>query len=135
MRERDSRFGQADKFDCLLRGYRERQSFGVCESDVFTRENDNATRDKTKIFTGVEHFREPIHCAFLIGSAHTLNKRADRVVVRVAGAVIHDRFLLNAFFRDRDCKTDHAFRIRRSREHANLKRIQTFPRVAIAQLC
>ena len=71
----------------------------------------------------MQHFREPIHGAFFIRSAHAFNERADRVVVRVAGAIVHDGFLLNAFLGNSERKMNCAARIRRRREHANLERV------------
>ena len=55
--------------------------------------------------------------------------------MRVARAIVNDRFLLNAFLGDGDCEVDHTFRIGRRGHHANLKCVQTFPRVAVAQFC
>ena len=71
---------------------------GSARPDVFACENDNPPRDEAKIFAGVQHFREPIHRAVFVRRAHAFDERADRVVVRVARAIIDDRFLLNAFF-------------------------------------
>jgi hypothetical protein len=57
-------------------------------------------RDETKIFTGVQHFRQPIDRSLFIRGAHALYKCADRIVVGLASTVVHDSFLLNAFLRD-----------------------------------
>ena len=100
MSQRNSRFGHADKFHRLLRRYRKLQRFRIGEANVFACENDDAACNEPEIFAGMQHFREPVHRAFLIGSTHAFNKRTDRVVVRIAGTIINDRFLLNAFFGD-----------------------------------
>ena len=134
MRKRNARFGQADKFNRLLRRDRQRQRFRIGQTDVFAGENYDATRNEAEVLAGVQHFRKPVHRVFLIGCAHALNKRADRVVMCVARAIVNDRLLLNAFFCHRDREMNDAFRIRRRGQHANLKRVQTFACVAIAQL-
>ena len=66
MRQRDSRFGQADKFHRLLRRDRERQRLRIGEADVFARKDHDAPRDETEIFAGMQHFREPVHGAFFV---------------------------------------------------------------------
>ena len=107
MRQRDSRFGHADEFHRLLRRDREWQRFRIGKADVFARKDYDASRDETEIFAGMQHFGEPVHRAFFVRGAHAFNERADRVVVRVAGAIVNDRFLLNAFLgnlkRERNC--------------------------------
>ena len=57
---------------------------------------------KRKSSPGVQHFREPVDRAFFVGSAHAFDERADRVVVRVADAIVDDGLLLDAFLRDRE---------------------------------
>jgi hypothetical protein len=102
MRERNTRFRHPDKFHGLLGGDRKWQRFRIGQADVFARENDDPTRDEAEIFAGVEHFREPVHGTLFIGSTHAFDKRADRVVMRVAGTIVNYRFLLNAFLGDRE---------------------------------
>ena len=139
MRQGNSSFGQADKFHGLLRGDSKWQRFGIGETNIFARENDNASRDKTEILTGMQHFRKPVHGGFFVRRAHAFDKRADRIVVRVARAIIHDSFLLNAFLRDGKSEMNSSMsvlacllsgcnrgRLRyfwRRRQHANLKRV------------
>ena len=139
MRQGNSCFGQSDKFHGLLGRYGEGQRFRIGEAYVFASENDNAPRDETKIFASVQHFGEPVHGPFFIGRAHAFDKRADRIVVRVARAIIHDSFLLNAFLRDGKSEMNSSMsvlacllsgcnrgRLRylwRRRQHANLKRV------------
>ena len=106
--EGNSCFGHADELDGLLRRDREWQRFRIGQTNVFTRENDDAPGDEAKIFAGMQHFREPVHRVLFVRRAHALDERADRVVVGVAGAVVDDRFLLNAFFRDRDGEMNRA---------------------------
>ena len=98
--EGNARFGHSDEFHGLLRGDRERQRFRIGQSDIFAREDHDASRDEAKVFAGMQHFCEPVDRAFFVGRAHALNECADRVVVRVADAIVDDRFLLNAFLRD-----------------------------------
>ena len=81
----------------------------------------------------MEHFGQPIHCAFFVRSAHALDERADCVVVSVAGAIVDDRFLLNAFLGDCQRELNISSWIRRRGEHANFKGVQTFARIAVAQ--
>ena len=100
--------GSADELDRLLRGDGERQRLRIGQPDVFARENDNAPRDETKVFAGVQHFREPVDRALLVGRAHAFDEGADRVVMRVALLVVDDRFLLNAFLRDFDREMNDA---------------------------
>src|SRR6266571_5920747 len=62
----NSSFGQADKFDGLLRGDCQWQRFWIGKTNIFTRENDNASRDESEILAGVQHFREPVHSGFFV---------------------------------------------------------------------
>ena len=126
----------------------ERQRFRVGQADIFAGENDDAARDETEIFAGMQHFREPVDRAFFVRSAHAFDEGADRVVVRVARAIVDDRFLLNAFLGDgegemdepseRDarssCCEEERRRRRRRRQDADFERVQTFARVAVAEL-
>ena len=61
--------------------------------------------------------------AFLVGGAHAFDEGADRIVMRVAGPVVDNRFLLNAFFGDCDREMDYAiFRFSGwGGEHANFQ--------------
>ena len=72
----------------------------------------------------MQHFREPVHGSLFIGRAHAFDKRTDRIVVRIACAIVNDRFLLNAFLGNREREMDGSvFARRRSREHADLERV------------
>ena len=71
----------------------------------------------------MEHLCQPVHRAFFIRSAHALNERADCVVVRVACAIVHHGFLLNAFLRNGEREMNYAARIRRGRQYADLERV------------
>ena len=102
--ERNARFGHPDKFDRLLRRDRERQRFRISQADVFARENHDPARDETKVFAGMQHFRQPVDRAFFIGGAHAFDEGADRVVVRVALAIVNDRFLSGCFPPRREVK-------------------------------
>jgi hypothetical protein len=104
--ERDPRFGQADEFDGLLGGDGERERLGVGQPDVFAGEDDDAARDETEVFTGVEHFREPVDGAVLVGRAHAFDEGADGVVMGVALFVVDDGFLLNRVFGDGEGEVD-----------------------------
>jgi hypothetical protein len=84
------------KFDGLLRGDGEWQRFCISEANIFAGENDDAPRDESKIFASMQHFREPIHGASFITCAHAFDEGANGVVVRVAGAIVNDGFLLDA---------------------------------------
>ena len=135
--EGNSRFRHSNEFNGLLRRDRERQRLRVGQSYIFAGENHDAARDEAKVFAGVQHFREPVNRAFLVGSAHALDESTDCIVVRVARAVVDNRFLLDALFGDCDREMDHAiFRFPwRRGEHANFQRVQAFPRIPITHLC
>ena len=109
VRERDARLRHPDKFDRLLRRDRKLQRFGVSKTNVFTCENHNPPRDKTEIFPGVQHFRQQVHRAFFIRSAHAFDKRADGVVVGVAVAIVNDGLLLDAFLGNCEREVNHRF--------------------------
>ena len=96
-------------------GDRERQCFRISETDIFARENYDAARDETKIFAGVQHFRQPVDRAFFIRSAHAFDERADRVVMRIAFLIINDRLGLNAFLSDREGEMNKRIRCSRGR--------------------
>ena len=53
-----------------------------------------------RIVARFEHHRDPINGRVGIGSAHGFNKRAGRVVVLVAGAVVDDGVSLDGLFGD-----------------------------------
>ena len=142
--EGNARFRHSDELDGLLRCDGERQRFGIGQADIFARKDDDASRDEAKVFAGVQHFREPVNRAFLVGRAHALDESADRIVVRVADAIVDDGFLLDAFLRD--CEIEMIVgqvSIVRSRlklapsdagvvKDANLESVQRFARIAIA---
>ena len=130
--EGNARFRHPDKFHRMLRGDRERKRFRIGEPDVFARKNHDAARDETKVFSGMEHFRQPINRAFFVRRAHAFDERADRVVVRVAFFVVDDRLLLDAVFCDRVGEVNDAFVVGRRRENADFEGVQTFPGIAIA---
>ena len=123
MRERNACFGQADKFDSLLRRDRQRQRFRIGQTDVFAGKNDNAPRDKAKIFASVQHFGEPVHRASFIRSAHAFDECADRVVVGVTRAIVHNRLLLNALLGNCEREVNHTIGIRLRCEDANFERV------------
>ena len=123
MRERNARLGHTDKFHRLLRRDGQRQCIRIGEADVFASKNDDASRDETEIFAGMEHFSEPVHRAFFIGRTHAFDKRADGIVVRVALAIIDDGLLLDAFLGDCEREVNCAARVRRRCQHANFERI------------
>ena len=52
--------------------------------------------------------------------------------MRVTSAIINDCLLLNAFLGNAKREMIHVIGIRLSREHADLERIQTFTRIAVA---
>ena len=87
----------------------ERERLGVGQADVFAGEDDDAARDETEVFAGVEHFREPVDGAVLVGRAHAFDEGADGVVVGVALFVVDDGFLLNAVFGDGEGEVDDVF--------------------------
>ena len=97
MRKRDARFRHSDKLHRLLCRDRQLQRLGIGKANVLTCENHDPPRNETKVFTGVQHFRQPIHRAPFIRSAHAFDKRADGVVVGVADPIVNDGFLLDAF--------------------------------------
>ena len=78
----------------------------VGQADVFAGEDDDAARDETEVFAGVEHFREPVDGALLVGGAHAFDEGADGVVVGVALSVVDDGFLLNAVLGDGEGEVD-----------------------------
>ena len=106
--EGNARLRHPDELDGLLCRDGERQRFRIGQADVLACENNDASRDETKIFASMQHFREPIDRALFVGSAHALDKCADRVVVRISDAIVDDRFLLDAFLRNREIEMNDA---------------------------
>src|SRR5205823_6444943 len=104
--EGDQRFGQAAGFDGLLGGDGGRERLGVGQADVFAGEDDYPAGDETEVFAGMEHFREPVDGAVLVGRAHAFDEGADGVVVGVALFVVDDGFLLNRIFGDGEGEVD-----------------------------
>src|SRR5437879_12697648 len=86
----NARFRHSDKLHRLLRGDCERKRLRISQPDIFACKNYDAARDETKIFAGLQHFRQPIDRTFFIRSAHALNECADGVVMRVTFLVLTD---------------------------------------------
>ncbi len=89
---------------------------------------------KRKSSPGVQHLGEPVDRAFFVGGAHALDEGADRVVVRVAGAIVNHGLGLDAFLRHLESEMNQAFVVRWSGQDADFERVQTFAGVAVAQL-
>ena len=53
--------------------------------------------------------------------------------MRVADAIVDDGLVLDALLRHREGEMDDPFVVRRCGQHADLERVETFARVAIAQ--
>ena len=56
MRQRDSRFRQANKFHCFLRRNCKWQRFRIGKPNIFARKNHDAPCDETEVFAGMKHF-------------------------------------------------------------------------------
>jgi hypothetical protein len=70
----------------------------------------------------VEHFREPIDGAVLVGGAHAFDEGADGIVMGVAFFVVDDGFLLNGIFGDGEGEMDDSFIWRDARRRVRLFR-------------
>src|SRR5581483_9518196 len=134
--ERNSRLGHPYEFHRLLRRNRKLQRLWIGQTNVFARKNDDSPRDEPEIFPRMQHFRQPVHRAFFVRCPHAFNKRADRVIMRIPCTVVHDSFLLDAFFghlkRELNCTITSLWG--RS-EYSNFQGILTLARVAVAKLC
>ena len=96
---RNPRFRPADEFRRLMRGIGQHQCHRVCQSHVLRRADHNAPCDEPRVFAGMNHFRQPVKSRIHIAAAHGFDERRNRVVMRIAIAVVHHRFPLNALFR------------------------------------
>ena len=96
--------------------------------------NHDAPRDKARVFAGVDHFRQPVERRIGIAAAHGFDERGNGVVVRVAVAVIHDGFLLDALLGGGQVQMDDALRARLGGERGDFQRVEGFAGVAVRDL-
>ena len=113
------RFRPADKFRRGETRIRQNQSHRVGETDIFCRANHDAPRDEARVFAGVNHFREPVKRRIRIATTHGFDKRGNRVVMRVAIAVIHHSLFLDALLGNLQRDANDAIRLRRGGERSN----------------
>ena len=76
-------FRHAHELHCPRRGFSRQQAQRIGHPNVFTGENDHATSEKTRAFSGFEKSHEPVHRGIGVGTPHGLDEGADLVVVRV----------------------------------------------------
>ncbi len=61
LRENNVALRQADEVTCLICGDGLDQCLRIGESNVFGRKTDQTARDVQRVFSGLEHARQPIH--------------------------------------------------------------------------
>ena len=108
MGEGDSSFGHAKKLKGLLGRDGDLEGRGISEADVFGGGDDESTGNKAGVFSGVEHFREPVKGGIRIGSPDGFDEGRDGVVVLVAIGVVEDGFLLDRLSCDGEIENDGA---------------------------
>src|SRR5688572_23576859 len=91
-------------------GGREDEGHGIREADIFGGADQDAARDEARVFASVDHFREPIKRRVWIAAAHRFDEGGDRVVMRVAVAVVNNRSFLDALFGGGEIDDDCAVR-------------------------
>ena len=90
-------FGRTEKLHRLLGGEAKIESLGRGEADVFDGHADDAAGEIERVFAGSKHAGEPIERGVGIGVADALMERGNKVVVLLAGLVVHEHALLNGF--------------------------------------
>lgn len=128
--EGDSALGHTEEFEGLLGGDGDLEGGGVSEADVFGGGNDETSGDETGVFSGVEHFGEPVEGGIGIRAADGLDEGGDGVVVLVAIGVVEDGLLLNGFGGDGEVEDDGAID-GRGGENCKFERGEGFAGVAI----
>lgn len=93
--EGDAGLGHADEVDGVEGVGGDVEGVGVGEADVFGGGDDEAAGDEAWVFSGVEHFGEPVEGGVGVGAADGFDEGGDGVVVGVAVAVVDDGFFLD----------------------------------------
>jgi hypothetical protein len=107
------------------------QRVRVGQPHVLARENNHAPEDEAGVLARVHHARHPVQRGVRVRPAQALDERADGVVVDVAFFVVEHGPALDGLLGDGQVDADHAVRIRLSRLHSELERVQHAARVAV----
>ena len=98
----------ANEFQRVMGVQGDPQSTGIRESDVFRCGDDKTPRDETRVFAGMQHFRQPIQRGIRIGAADGFDESRNRIVMRIAIGIIDHRLALDRFLGDFECQVNHA---------------------------
>ena len=60
----------------------------IGQSNVLRRQDDDAARDKERVFASLDHPHQPVDCRVGVGVAHRLDEGGDSVVVGIARLVV-----------------------------------------------
>ncbi len=107
-----------------------RQAHGIRVANVFRGRNDKSSRDKPRIFSGLQHPREPIQGRVRIAAADALDERTRHVVMIIACRIKSNHSALHRFFRHRAI---HMLRCSTDRQHRDLQSRQRAATVAVRQ--
>ncbi len=128
---RDARFGPTDEFSSLMGGHGEDEGHGIGEADVFGGADEHASGDEAWVFTGMNHFGEPIEGGVGIAAPHGFDEGGNGVVMGVFIAVVNDGFFLDALFGDTERDVDRTVSSGRSGERGNFEGVEGLAGVAI----
>ena len=129
--DRYPRLGPTDKLSGLERRVGQHQSHRVGQANVLGGMDNDAAGNEARIFSGMNHLRQPVKRRIYIAATHRLDECGDRVVVCVLVAVVHHRFFLDAVFCNLQGDTNNTVGIRRRGQHSNLQRVESLARIAI----
>ena len=93
--------------------------------------NHDAPGDEARVFAGMNHLRQPVKRRVGVAATHGLDERGNRVVMRVAIAIVNHGFFLDALLGDGQVDVNETIACGRSRERGDFQRVQRLARVAI----
>jgi len=120
-----------DEMHGLLCRGREDERLRVGKADILSSEDHQATGDEHRILARVDHPDQPVERTIRVGPAKALDEGGDGVVVRVTGAVIHQRASLKCVLHRGEVHVAHAIRVRHRGIRRQLERVEGDSRVAV----
>lgn len=132
--ERDAAFGHAEEIEGLLGGEGDSQGVGIGESDVFAGGDDEAAGDKAWVFSGAEHFGQPVEGGIGVAATDGFDKGRGGVVVGVPIGIVNDGLFLDGFGGDIESEVDAALVVGWSGEDGEFEGVEGFADIAVGHL-
>ena len=129
--DRNARFRPADELGGLMGRIRQHQRHGIGQAHIFRRTNDDSPSDEARVFSGFNHFGQPIEGRVRITSSHRFDERRNCIKMAVLIRVINNRLALNALFSDGQRNSDHPIVAGRSGQSGDFQSIQRFASISV----